>query len=205
MSTWLTGFPLVLEIVPPPLRVGRAGIEEIIERAERIHGALQLSAINVPEIREESSKSEHGARKNPFEPRVEPRVLGRELNSRLGIPAIINHVVVHRGEDALRHWLAETREDYGIRDFVLVGGELSEGAYPGPGVGRANQILRALYPPGDVRIGNIVIPGRVADGMAEAARVLRKIEHGANFFTSQIVYHETDLCDLLSGCAGLPH
>lgn len=200
--------PVVLEVVPPPLRVSEAGVEKLLRKVGRILAGAVFDAVNIPEIREEVSKSDQGERKNPFEPRVEPRELGRRIQEQFSTPVIVNRVVVHHPRAALADWFRETREEFGIRGFVLVGGEKPPEHYPGPSVPEANGLLREAF--ADVRIGNITIPGRT-DGGPEWGRLQAKLSSGADFFTSQIVYRPEELTDLVDDlvegkvpCEGVP-
>lgn len=182
-----------LEAVPPLLRQGEEGIETVIDKVHAIHEAVGLDGVNIPEIREESSKSEKGERIKPFEPRVEPRELARRIKDRVGLDCMINRVVVHLPHDRQADWFRETHEEYGVREFVLVGGERSDVDYPGPRVPEANEMIRKVINDPKLRVGNICIPGRENEG----ARMARKIRSGADFFTTQIVYHAEEFTGLL--------
>lgn len=193
---------LHLEVVPPVLRESEAGVEAALEKVATINEAVGLDAVNIPEIREESSKSDKGERKRPFEPRMEPRVLARRIRDELGIESMINRVVVHLTREEQADWFRETWEEYGVRQFVLVGGEKSGVDYPGPSVPEANEMIRkAIAEPG-LRVGNICIPTR--DG--EADRMRRKMATGVDFFTTQIIYHAHEFTDLVDALVdnGLP-
>ncbi|MBA1148986.1 methylenetetrahydrofolate reductase [Ectothiorhodospiraceae bacterium WFHF3C12] len=182
-----------LEAVPPLLRQGEAGIEAVIEKVRAVHEAVGLDGVNIPEIREESSKSDKGERIKPFEPRVEPREIARRIKESVGIDCMINRVVVHLPHDQQADWFRETYEEYGVREFVLVGGERSDVDYPGPRVPEANEMIRKVITDPKLRVGNICIPGRENEG----ARMARKMGSGADFFTTQIVYHASEFTGLL--------
>ncbi|WP_440997838.1 hypothetical protein [Arhodomonas sp. SL1] len=193
---------LNLEVVPPELRSGERGVAAALEKAAAIHEAVGLDGINIPEIREESGKSDKGERRKPFEPRVEPRVLARRIRDELGLESMINRVVVHLDRQAQADWFRETWEEYGVRQFVLVGGEKSGVDYPGPSVPEANEMIRgAINAPG-LRVGNICIPTR----RNEADRMRRKMATGVDFFTTQIIYHPEEFTDLVDALVdnGLP-
>ncbi len=195
MGNWLEDNPVVVEFVPPPRRLGEDGLERRFRRLGLLLEQFPFAAVNLPEIREEPSRSEQGERNTPFEPRFSPRSIAREIRERFGCPAIVNHVVATRPRDDLSEWLLEATEDYGIEDFVLVGPSTSDDRPVGPSVIEANAIARECLPAG-VRIGNICIPGRHARGVDEAERMEAKAVSGADFFTSQILYHATP-CQLL--------
>ena len=194
----------VLEAVPPELHRGEAAIEAVVEKVARVQAACPIDVVNIPEIHEEPSRSDQGERRQPFAPRMAPRDLARVLHERLGVESMINHVVVHHAsEQALVDWVNETWEAYGIRRFVLVGGGRHSVRYPGPGVTRANGLLRERSRVESLRIGNICIPSR----HDEAERIAAKTAAGADFFTTQILYEPeafTALLDTLAARAALP-
>ena len=185
--------PLVLELVPPPLRAGRAALAARAEEAAAIDEAVGLDAVNIPEIHEEQGRDPRGRRRTPFEPRFEPRELALEIRRRAGLECIVNRVVVHEPEPVQAEWFRRTHGDYGVSRFVLVGGDDSRRRYPGPGVVRANELLREVIPDHDLLIGNICIPHRAG----EPGRLARKREAGADFFTTQVCYQADDIVALV--------
>ncbi|MEE8141543.1 MAG: methylenetetrahydrofolate reductase, partial [Planctomycetota bacterium] len=201
MDDWQNRTPLVLEVVPSPLRLGERGVEKCLAEVAEIHAAVNLDAINIPEIREEESKSAQGERRNPFEPRVEPRRLAARIQEHLDLECIVNRVVVHRAEPGQAEWFRETHDRFGVRSFVLVGGEKSQVPYPGPTVPRANQLIRETLGNSLRRVGNITIPSRRSEIPDEPERMAHKVKCGASFFTSQIVYQPEELTRLLTDLA----
>ena len=184
----------VLEAVPPERHRGEAAVEAVVEKVAQVHAARPLDRVNIPEIHEEPARSQKGERRKPFEPRMAPRALGQLIQERLGIPCMINHVVVHQRSADLLDWCRETWSEYGIREFVLVGGGLADTVYPGPTVPEASRLMRDALTIPELRVGNICIPSRED----EAARMAAKTAAGADFFTTQILYepdHFTHLLD----------
>lgn len=190
--------PLVLELVPPPLARGRNALAARADEAARIHDAVGLTAVNIPEIREEHGRDPRGRRRMPFVPRFEPRELAREIRRRAGLPSIVNRVVVHESESAQAEWFRRTHDEYGVSRFVLVGGDDSRRRYPGPSVLRANQLIRECLPDAALGVGNICIPHR----QGEARRLIRKARAGADFFTTQVCYQADDITTLLNAVQG---
>ncbi len=184
---------MLLEAVPPLIELGEAGTQALLEKIEAVHAAVGLDGVNIPEIREESSKSDKGERVKPFAPRMEPRRLALRIHERLGLACMINRVVVHLERARQADWFRETWEEFGVRQFVLVGGEKSGIEYPGPGVPEANRIIREVIADPGLRVGSICIPTRAR----EASRMARKIAAGTDFFTTQIVYHPQEFTILL--------
>jgi len=197
MSRDQSPFSLCLEAVPPLEKYGEEGIEGVLAKIDAINSQIPLHGVNIPEIREESSKSDKGERLQPFEPRVQPRELARRIKNRFGLECMINRVVVHLTPEEQAEWFRETWQDYGVRQFVLVGGEDSNVDYPGPNVPEANTLIRETIDDPGLKVGNICIPTR--DG--EANRLFRKIDSGADFFTTQIVYHPEEFTRLLDALA----
>ncbi len=196
MNPWFEPAPSLLEVVPPPLRLGDAGVAALLAEVGALLAGAAFHGVNIPEIREERSKSALGTRRNPYEPRVEPRELARRIQEQLRVPAIVNRVVVHHPAGVLRDWFLETHERFGVESFVLVGGESPSADYPGPSVPRANELLRRTLPHSTLHVGNISIPGRSAE-IDEAERMRLKVESGCDFFTTQIVYHADEVTSLL--------
>lgn len=183
----------ILEAVPPELHRGEEAIEAVMDKVARVHAEWPLDGVNVPEIHEEPARSSKGERRQPFAPRVAPRDLAWMIRERLGIECMINHVVVHEPAARLLDWCRQTWEEYGIRQFVLVGGGRAGVRYPGPSVTEANQRVRDEAAIPGLRIGNICIPSRTD----EAARMGDKVAAGADFFTTQILYEADDFTALL--------
>lgn len=200
MPDWLRSPELILEVVPPPVALSEDGILARVDHVARIRELVPIRAVNVPEIREETSKHAEGERKSAFEERVEPRILAARIQDTLGLPVIINRVVVHLERALQADWFRETYEVYGVRNFVLVGGERSGLAYPGPSVAEANVLIREVIRTEDLRVGNIAIPGR-RSRMDESDRMAQKAAGGVDFFTTQIVYHRDEFTSLLDGIA----
>ena len=200
MGQWLHDATMVLEFVPPPKRLGREGLEQRLGRLERLLEECAFDAVNLPEIREEESRSDDGERTTPFEPRFPSREIALEIRRRFGIPAIVNHVVAGRPRRDFIRWVRETHERYGVEDFVLVGPAKRSEARVGPTVPEANEIIRGILPT-ETTVGNICIPGRTSAGVDEAERMEAKARSGVDFFTTQIVYHSTPCLQLLGDLA----
>ncbi|HIA27662.1 MAG TPA: hypothetical protein EYN79_06010 [Planctomycetes bacterium] len=194
MEIWSPDSSVVLELVPPTLKKGEEGIRRRLKRLEGRLEAYPFDAINIPEIREEASRSGGGSRTSGFEPRHEARALGRLIQERYDIPVVINHVVVHAPEAEFRIWLRQTRDEYGLENLILVGAPTDE-EFPGPSVPVANAIAREeLGKRG--QIGNISIPGRETPAQ-EVERMEAKADSGADFFSTQIVYDAGEVTRLL--------
>lgn len=180
---------IFFEVVPP--EAGKpAALDEAVNVVRRV--AASVDAINLPEIHDEARPGERTA---GFVPRLDPRLLGARLRDELGTEAVVNHCVVYQPDPL--PWLAETREEFGIRDLILVGGESSSIQYPGPGVAEAAERMRAAGHAG--ALGGITIPSRAG----EAERVRRKHAAGLNFFTAQVLFDPNDIVWLVQRLNGL--
>lgn len=184
----------MLELVPPTLAMGEAGVRRQFERLESRLDAYPFDAINIPDIREEASRSTDGARTSGFDARHQPRAFGRLIQERYDIPVVVNHVVVHAPEEEFRAWIRQSRDEYGIDNMILVGAPTDE-EFPGPPVPRANSIAREELGSSG-KIGNICIPGRETPA-SEVSRMEAKADSGADFFSTQIIYDASEVTRLL--------
>jgi 5,10-methylenetetrahydrofolate reductase len=121
--------------------------------------------------------------------------LGARIRSELAMEVVINHVVV-RDPDPLR-WFRELKEQAGIQNVILVGGESSQFSYPGPGVRRAaEQVCAAGL---SVCLGGVAIPSRDQ----EPERIRAKQAVGMAFFTTQMLFDSNDIVGLIQRLNGL--
>ncbi|MGE4619927.1 MAG: mycobacterial-type methylenetetrahydrofolate reductase [Planctomycetota bacterium] len=193
---WEPAGSTVLEVVPPTLESGLEGLHRRLARVRRLIGDGHFDAINIPEIHDEENRNDRGVRQRNFSPRMQPRELGRRIQDELGLPVIINHVVAFEPIPALIDWIRETVAGYGIHNVVLVGAPHDRKTWPGPTVAEANAAIRADFQPKQLKIGNICIPGREGSPIPESVRMEQKALHGADFFTTQIVFDPAEIIDL---------
>jgi hypothetical protein len=194
------GIPIMLEIIPPR---ARAEAEEKAATARQVAQAcarLPVSAISIPEVRDESR---NGVRKGRDLPKMAPRefaILLRKAYGEIGAECpepIVNRCVPYVNVDRQKNWFQRTHDGFGVHSFVLVGGETSGRRYPGPTVPEAARILRSLAFPS--LIGGIAIPTRRRPGRPddEPQRMLGKVRSGIRFFTTQILMEPDSVCRLL--------
>lgn len=182
--------PVLFEITPPPVEQSNEEARVRREGLARLQESVDVSAINIPEIQQESGKGERGERKSSFQERISPREYARQLRERLGFEQhVINRVIVQAEASEQLDWMRCTYRDYGVGNLVLVGGESSEITYPGPSVPEGNSLVKEqLIPEGmDFLVGNICISTRRRPTLDEPERMAHKIRAGADFFTTQIV------------------
>jgi hypothetical protein len=182
--------PLTLyEVIPPDRSAPR---ETIADQATYIANLLvdhDIDAINIPEIRNEER---NGDRVAGFMEKYDPRNFGMTIQDVFegDVELVVNHAVVYDEPQAQREWFQATYDKFGIDSIVVVGGESSDVDYPGPSVPEAAQLAREV---GDAYgidpcLGAITIPTRRREDLDEPERMLAKIDDGAEFFTSQVIY-----------------
>ena len=178
------------EILPPREKDGT--LNSYAETISSLLSQTHIDAINIPEVHDEAGR---GDRPVANHKRGEPREFGRLLQDIVGIEAIINRVVVHDDYDTQMRWLHETNKDFEIENMIIVGGESSKVNYPGPTVNEALNAISNIYnqEAGDIFCGGIAIPSR----SEESKNLLKKSEHGSEFFTTQVLYDSDNVIKMI--------
>lgn len=197
---------VVYEMIPPLLGARPREVRARVERLRPLVMGSGIDAINLPEIRDESRG---GPRRTHFRPRMEPRVFGRrvrEAYQKQGLAVIINRCVAYTHWRNQQRWLIRSWREFGVRNLVIVGGESSQVAYPGPSVTDAAELVTRFLNRGfgrirdgrreplevatDICCGGITIPTRrkTTPAWDEPNRLVEKAKHGLQFFTSQVIY-----------------
>lgn len=182
--------PVVLFEMVPPAAEKAGALEAALVEAGRVKHLVD--AINLPEIHDEARNE---ARTTKFIRRVEPRELAQRIHAEVGIETIVNRCVVYDIDPVA--WARETSGRYGVGHVVMVGGESSAAAYPGPGVTEAAERVKQGH--AGVTLGGISIPSRTN----ESARVRRKAAAGLSFFTTQVLFDSNDIVWLIQQLNGL--
>ena len=179
------------EILPPREKDGT--LNSYAETISSLLSQTHIDAINIPEVHDEI---ERGDRPVTNQKRGEPREFGMLLQNIVGIEAIINRVVVHESYDEQVRWIEETNTTYEIENMIIVGGESSKVDYPGPTVNEMLQIIarRSNSNDGDIFCGGIAIPSR----KDESKNLIRKSEHGSEFFTTQVLYDAENINKMIN-------
>lgn len=192
-------YPVLFELVPPKVKRHKERFRQHCGHLEMLFDRVDVSGINIPEIHDEDQKGAGGKRRSEYERRVSPRNYVRELRQIFDTRYIINRVTVQSPPAEQEEWLLETYNDYDIRSVVLVGGESDDIKYPGPSVTEGNRLVKEYLNQGKRKftgeemeptrfsVGNICIPIRRRDDFDEPDRMLRKVQTGTDFFTTQIV------------------
>jgi len=179
------------EILPPREKDGT--LNSYAETISSLLSQTHIDAINIPEVHDEI---ERGDRPVTNQKRGEPREFGMLLQDIVGIEAIINRVVVHESYDEQVRWIKETNTTYEIENMIIVGGESSKVDYPGPSVNEMLQTIARGYNSngGDIFCGGIAIPSR----KDESKNLIRKSEHGSEFFTTQVLYNSENIIKMIN-------
>lgn len=191
--------PVLLELVQPQERGPETDhhLDELAEALER----APIDAINIPEIVDEDVDEQ--GQVEPLGPRCPPDRLdivdyAEVLHEEIDASVLANHVAALREPGTLETWLGRAEAGPGVEGVVLVGGSSSDRTYPGPGVPEANAVARKTLGEDGPVVGNICIQGRRSGGLDEPERMVRKIQAGCDFFTSQIIYDAEPVVDLLA-------
>ena len=181
---------VVYEILPPRLVDG--SIESYSERISSLLSQTHIDAINIPEVHAERGR---GGRPVKERIRAEPRQFGRIIQDFVGIEAIVNRVSVHKRYEYQKDWFRTTRDEYGIDNFVIVGGESSKIEYPGPNVIETANMVREINSTErpELFFGGVALPMRDL----ESVRMIEKVEVGNEFFTTQVLYDSVDVIKML--------
>ena len=182
---------VVYEILPPREKDGT--LNSYAETISSLLSQTHIDAINIPEVHDEIGR---GDRPVTNQKRGEPREFGMLLQDIVGIEAIINRVVVHEPFEEQMRWIEETNTTYEIENMIIVGGESSKVDYPGPTVNEMLQIIarRSNSNDGDIFCGGIAIPSR----KDESKNLIRKSEHGSEFFTTQVLYDAENINKMIN-------
>jgi len=181
---------VVYEILPP--RVVDGSIESYSERISSLLSQTHIDAINIPEVHAERGR---GGRPVEESIRAEPRQFGKIIQDFVGIEAIVNRVSVHKSYEDQEDWFRTTRDEYGIDNFVIVGGESSKIEYPGPNVIETADMIREINSSEgpEIFFGGVSLPMREL----ESVRMLKKGAAGNEFFTTQVLYDSVDVTKML--------
>lgn len=192
-------FPVLFEVVPPAKGNEEKRLNQHTEYLEKLFREIEVDALNLPEIQDESKKNDKGKRTSPYKQRISPRKYAHLLSERFDTEFIINRVCVKQSGRELENWLLETHDKYDIKNIIFVGGESSKVRYNGPSVSGGNKLVtrylnrgRLRYHEGeavptDFTVGNICIPTRRRNDYDEPERMFSKYKAGADFFTTQII------------------
>lgn len=181
---------IIFELIPPPVTWDQGKIAEWVMQIREILLRQEIKYLNLPEVINETRGN--GDRKVPFTPKVENLEFAGLIKDRYPetIP-VLTKICVRISKEEFREWVRSVYDD-GIRQVVIVGGELESAAYPGYSVVEAAQVIKEKFP--DIQVGGITIFTRPG----EVQRILHKIESGIDFFISQIVFETANMKHVIS-------
>ncbi len=191
--------PTLFEVVPPQLDDIERRHRQHCDHLELLFERHPVTAINIPEIHDESQKGEKGKRRSKFRPRVSPREYAKKLRRHFDVEFVVNRVTVQASAGEQEEWLIHTHNEFDIQNIVLVGGELESTEYENPSVPEMNRMAIEFlnagqrqhgnenFQPTQFTVGNICIPTRRLKEFDEPDRMWHKMQSGASFFTTQIV------------------
>jgi hypothetical protein len=194
------GFVLLYGTTPP--RSGSPA--DLIENAagklaERVR-PLPLDGFVVYDLQDESARTPV-PRPFPFTPTVDSRGYSKLLGELTGRAAVCYKCIGTTTHAEWRHWLGETRRDYGLELLTLVGRPSSQRVPAAMTLAQAYSIA-AGHGSGFV-LGGVAIAERHGAGRDESGRLLDKADLGCRFFVSQTVYHPAATIRMLSDYARL--
>lgn len=148
-----------------------------------------VNFVNLPEVVNESREDE---RVVPFIEKVDNLEYAGMIKDKYSfLNPIPNKICVRMPPDKFDYWLSAA-VDQGIQNIILVGGENNSISYPGPSVLKAAKLVKKRHPA--MKLGGITIFTR----RGEAERIVAKMQHGIDFFVSQIIFETSNVkCVLL--------
>jgi hypothetical protein len=181
----LTGgvhFRLTYAITPPRTTTPPERRAEIAELQSSRIRALPIDALLVYDVQDEAARNSE-PRPFPFSPKIDPLTYAYQ-DLKIGqLPRVVYHAVASQPERAFERWIARLRACGGVA--VLVGAP-SRVTVPVLPLTKAYELWRAHEPARP--LGGVVIAERHRSTGTEAARVLRKVQQGCQFFVSQTVW-----------------
>lgn len=175
--------------VPPPKNLDLQKVESIAKAVAQSINELKPDGVVVYDIQDEPSRN-GSERPFPFLATHDPAFYSKLINDFTGSesePITFRAMISGETNEDFIHWLKKTKEEYGIKNLVLVGG-CRQGNEKLLTVPEAQIIINQHFP-SDFFLGGITIPERHRDKLNEHTRLLEKSELGIHFFTSQVIYN----------------
>jgi len=171
--------------VPPPCRLPFDKVKCCAESVAKTVGELKPDAVIVYDIQDEKSRSGE-ERPFPFSECQETRKYAQMLMELTGVEHIVYQAITDKMiPEKFDAYLSETREVYGVKNLVFVGGTTQSASV----LSVCDASYKATTHPYDFLLGGITIPERHRDKLDEHLRIFQKWEHGVSFFTSQVIYN----------------
>ena len=182
---------------PPKSGTDKAQLETIAQKLlGRLH-EIEYDGVIIYDIQDESSRTAQ-PRPFPFKETVDPREYSHLLRNLSQQDVITYKSVAQRGEAEFNEWLAETRNDFDLKNLVLVGSPSSHGDIK---LSLPDAYKTLQKQDNDIFLGGVTIAERHASKRNEHERLLEKTEQGCQFFISQAVYNAQATIDLITSYA----
>lgn len=182
---------------PPRIGTDKAQLETIAQKLlGRLH-EIEYDGVVIYDIQDESSRTEQ-PRPFPFKQTVDPREYSRLLRQLSQQDVITYKSVAQRGEAEFNQWLDETKNDFDLKNLVLVGSPSSNGDIK---LSLPNAYKALSKQADNFFLGGVTIAERHASKRNEHERLLEKTALGCQFFISQAVYNAQDTIDLITSYA----
>ncbi|TBR41748.1 hypothetical protein CBF23_009060 [Marinomonas agarivorans] len=182
---------------PPKSSVAEEQLIEISDKLIQRTKHLELDGFIVYDIQDESSRT-NLPRPFPFMSTHDPRSWSQRLQKSTQLPVITYKSVSARSQDEFTQWLAESWQDYGIQNIVLVGSPSSNNQIKLP-LNQAYKHIAAMEH--EFHLGGVTIAERHATKGDEHVRIMNKSAAGCDFFITQAVYNAQATIDMLSSYA----
>ncbi|KDC55654.1 methylenetetrahydrofolate reductase [Pseudoalteromonas sp. S3431] len=182
---------------PPKIGTDKAQLKTIAEKLlGRLH-EIEYDGVIIYDIQDESSRTNQD-RPFAFKQTVDPREYSHLLRNLSAQDVITYKSVAQRGVGEFKDWLSETKNDYDLRNVVLVGSPSSIGdiklSLPDAYKAMAEQS-------DDFFLGGVTIAERHSSKRNEHERLIEKTAQGCQFFISQAVYDAQATIELITSYA----
>lgn len=182
---------------PPKIGTDKAQLKIIAEKLlARLH-EIEYDGVIIYDIQDESSRTDK-ARPFPFKQTVDPREYSHLLRN-LSAPDVITYKsVAQRGVEEFKGWLDETKNDYDLKNVVLVGSPSSVGDIK---LSLPDAYKTLAEQSDDFFLGGVTIAERHSSKRNEHERLIEKTAQGCQFFISQAVYDAQATIELITSYA----
>ena len=190
---------LLYGITPPKAQTEVEKLKEIAERALNRLCALDIDALVVYDVQDESARTAE-ERPFPFSSSLDPFEYSSQYLQRLALPKIIYRPAGKFTKEELAQWL-QGLKDHGF--YPIFVGLPTPDYVVKTSLKEAYEIWRRNHEDHSV-IGAVMIPERHAILKDEDVRILDKVESGVSYFISQCIfnveYTKQTLEDLIVAC-----
>jgi len=182
---------------PPKVGTDKAQLKTIAEKLlGRLH-EIEYDGVIIYDIQDESSRTNQ-ARPFPFKQTVDPREYSHLLRNLSTQDVITYKSVAQRGVGEFKDWLSETKNDYDLKNVVLVGSPSSVGDIK---LSLPDAYKALAEQSDDFFLGGVTIAERHSSKRNEHERLIEKTVQGCQFFISQAVYDAQATIDLITSYA----